>query len=250
MGKKISCRLLTNRKELKMKKVSLLSLLAVMAISTGANANVENPLYMPAEGRLYSKTDISKQDSVWGFEEKVGYGFTNRFTMDMALSYQEDKDDEADGWKYYKIGGAYRLSAGKVLTDLYTNYSQTIDEDVFGDDFSMIDAGLRIGKRNSKYTVAANVGLNRIDIKDGEDSNNIAFGTDFVYNFDDRVSGQIGLDYILTDDFNTVAGEDDSFALTAQVNYLKGGLWSIYYTTELKADDVDDTFGFKYGVQF
>ena len=91
----------------------------------------------------------------------------------------------------------------------------------------------------------------KFNIKDFDlDSNNIAFGTDFVYNFDDRVSGQIGLDYILTDDFNVVAGEDDSFALTAQVNYLKGGLWSIYYTTELKADDVDDTFGFKYGVQF
>lgn len=250
MGKKISCRLLTNRKELKMKKVSLLSLLAVMAVSTGAKANVENPLYMPAEGILYSKTDISKQDSVWGFEEKVGYGFTNRFTMDMALSYQEDKDDEADGWKYYKIGGAYRLSTDKVLTDLYANYTQTIDDDTFGD-YNVIDAGLRIGKRNSNYTVAANVGLNRIDIKDFDlDSNNIAFGTDFVYNFDDRVSGQIGLDYILTDDFNVVSGEDDSFALTAQVNYLKGGLWSIYYTTELKADDVDDTFGFKYGVQF
>ena len=48
-----------------MKKVSLLSLLTVLAISTAAKANIENPLYTPAKGKIYSKTWGEYSDKDW-----------------------------------------------------------------------------------------------------------------------------------------------------------------------------------------
>ncbi len=55
-----------------MKKVSLLSLLAVLAVSTAAQANVEDPLYAPAEGKFYSKTAVNKAKSVYNVSEEIG----------------------------------------------------------------------------------------------------------------------------------------------------------------------------------
>lgn len=234
-----------------MKKVSLLSLLAVLAVSTAAQANVEDPLYTPAKGKLYSKTSVAKSKSVYNFAEEVGYGISNKFAIAGTIDYQNDTDSDADGFSFIKIGGKYRISGGAFITDAYIDYTKAIDEDVWGtDDAYILDAGVRFGKQTAKYTVAGYVGLNRIDHDLMKDTNNIAFGAKAAYSFDDRLSGSIGLDYVLTDDYNMVAGDDDSLSLTAQVNYQKGGLWSLYYTTELVADDVDDTIGLKYGIQF
>ncbi|MDE6223916.1 MAG: hypothetical protein K2M23_00385 [Alphaproteobacteria bacterium] len=72
-----------------MKKVSLLSLLTVLAISTTAGAHTENPFYMPAEGKGYSKTTIEMGDQLKGVEdstltvrETLGYGITDRLSVD------------------------------------------------------------------------------------------------------------------------------------------------------------------------
>ena len=234
-----------------MKKVSLLSLLAVLAISSAANANVEDPLYAPAEGRLYSKTEVNKVDSAYNFSEEIGYGITNRFFMAAKIDYQNDTDSDADGLDSWKIGGKYRLSSGKAITNLYVDYTKGFGEDnLMPDDAYILDAGFQIGTRTTKYQLAANVGLNRVD-NDVADSNNVAFGVKGAYNFDDRVSGSLAFDYILNDDFNAETDEDDSLSMTAQINYQKGGLWSLYYKTELSADVEDENmFGFKYGVQF
>ncbi len=232
-----------------MKKVSLLSLLAVLAVSTAANANVEDPLYAPAEGKFYSKTEVNKQDSAYNISEEIGYGITNRFFVAGTIDYQNDTDSDSDGVSFWKIGGKYRLSSGKVITNFYLDYMQGIEEKIWGDDASILNTGFQIGTRTAKYTLAANAGLNRVD--DGMfDSNNLALCVKGAYNFDDRLSGSLAFDYILNDDFNAETDTEDSLSMTAQINYQKGGLWSLYYKTELKADGVDDTIGLKYGVQF
>ncbi len=234
-----------------MKKVSLLSLVAVLAISTGTKANVENPFYMPAEGKLYSKTSVNKAKSIWNFQEEVGIGATNRLTLAAAIDSQWDTDSTKDGLSFWKIATKYRLSDGKWLSDLYLDYSKSIDEDVWGTKkANTFNAGIKTGLRKEKYALAFNAGLNRIKYEN-IDSNNIEAGIEYAYNFDSRLSGSINLDYILTDDANFRTWDDqDSLMAKFQVNYLKGGLWSLYYTTELKADDVDNAFGLKYGVQF
>jgi len=234
-----------------MKKVSLLSLLAVLAVSTAAQANVEDPLYAPAKGKLYSKTSLSKADSTLTLQQKFGYGITNRLVVDGFVNYiDQDEADGDDGFGSFNIGGAYRLSAGYLITDVYAHYESAIDEDVIGD-YTAWEAGIKTGRKTNKYTVAFQAGVEHIDLKDTDmDTNNIILGIEGQYSFDDRVSANLGLKYTIVDDFNREDTDEDTMALTAQVNYQKGGLWSLYYTTELKADDVDNTIGLKYGVQF
>ena len=97
-------------------------MLAVLAVSTAAHANVEDPLYAPAKGHLYSKSSLSKADTTYVLQQKFGYGFTNRFVMDGFINYvDQDKDDGKDGFGALNIGGAYRLSAGYLITDVYVN---------------------------------------------------------------------------------------------------------------------------------
>ncbi len=234
-----------------MKKISILSMLAVLAVSTAASAHVEDPLYAPAKGHLYSKSSLSKADTTYVLQQKFGYGFTNKFVMDGYVNYvDQDKDDGKDGFGALNIGGAYRLSAGYLITDVYAHYEKSIDEDVWGD-YTAWDAGLKTGRRTQKYTIAAQAGVEHLSIKDGNDTNNIVLGLEGAHSFDDRVSGSLGLKYTIVDDFNRENGTDeDTMALTAQINYLKGGLWSLAYTHELKAEDVDNVITLKYGLQF
>lgn len=233
-----------------MKKVSLLSLLTVLAISTGAKANVENPLYAPSEGKFYSKTEAGYSDKDWKFAEKFGYGITNRFNIAGTVDYYlNDDDDVEDGFSSFKLDAGYRLNGGNVKTDLYASYATDIDEDVLAN-YDSYEAGLKVGTIKNKYTLAGKLGYQYIDLKDEEiDSHNFVVGAEGVYQFDDRVSGQLGVEYTLVDEVGFIADED-TVQLRAQVNYLKGGLWSIFYTTELKADDIEDTVGLKYGIQF
>ena len=223
-----------------MKKVSLLSLLAVLAVSTAAQANVEDPLYTPAKGKFYSKTAVNKAKSVYNVSEEIGYGISNKFAIAGTIDYQNDTDTDEDGFDTWTIGGKYKISNGFIV---YADYTSTIDEDKFGDG-SMIDVGALFGKQTAKYTIAGKVELDHID-SDVADSNNVVLGAKGAYNFDDRVSGSLGLDYTFLED-----EDDDSLVLTAQINYQKGGLWSLYYSTELIADGEDDSIGLKYGIQF
>ena len=234
-----------------MKKVSIVSMLAVLAISTTASANVENPLYAPAKGKLYSKTSLAKADSILTLQQKFGYGITNRLVIDGFVNYiDQDKDDGDDGFGSFNIGGAYRLSSGSLITDVYAHYETAIDEDIVND-YTAWDAGLKFGKRTAKYTIAAQAGVENIDLKDLDmDTNNIILGLEGAYTFDDRVSGNLGLKYTITDEFNRSMVLEDTMALNAQENYLKCGLWSLAYTHELKADDVDNVWTVKYSLTF
>ena len=172
---------------------------------------------------------------------------TNRFAIDGTVNHLWVHEGE-DGFGSFKFGGKYRLSTAGLITDVYASYETDIDEDVLGD-LSSIEAGLKFGKMTNKWTLAGKLAYNNIDV-DIDDTNNFIIGAEGLYNFDDRISGQLGIDYTLVDKFSFNTADEDSIALTAQVNYLRGGLWSLYYTTELKADDVDDQIGFKYGIQF
>ncbi|MCR5506895.1 MAG: hypothetical protein K6F04_03550 [bacterium] len=234
-----------------MKKISLLSLLAVLAVSSAANANVEDPLYAPAKGKLYSKTSVAKADTEYTLQQKFGYGITNRLVVDGFVNYiDQDKEDGEDGFGSFNIGGAYRLSSGSFISDIYAHYQTAIDEDVIGD-YTAWDAGLKFGKQTKKYTLAAQAGVEHIDVKDYTDTNNIVLGLEGAYSFDDRVSASLGLKYTIVDEFSWYGQDDEnSMAVTAQVNYLKGGLWSLAYTHEAKIDDIDNVLTLKYGVQF
>ena len=234
-----------------MKKISLLSLLAVLAVSSAANANVENPFYTPAKDKLYSKTSLSKADSTHTLQQQFGYGITNRLVIDGFVNYvDQDKQDGDDGFGSFNIGGAYRLSANRYITDVYAHYQTAIDEDVVGD-YTEWEAGFKTGLREKRFALAFQAGIDHLDVKDIDaDTNNIVLGVEGQYSFDDRVSGNLGLKYTLVDDFNHYGTDEDSAVITAQLNYQKAGLWSLAYTHELKVDNVDNVWTLKYGYAF
>ena len=235
-----------------MKKVSLVSMLAVLAFSTAASANVENPFYAPAKGKLYSKTSLSKADSTLALAQKFGYGITNRLVIDGSINYvDQDKEDGEDGFGAYSIGGAYRLSANRYITDVYGNYSKYIDKDVVGERTEW-EAGLKTGIRTTKSALAFSAGINYIEFMPSMDTNNIVLGVEGAYSFDDRISANLGFRYTIADDYNQYATpEEDAMTMTAQINYQKAGLWSLAYTTELKDDrDIDNIWTLKYGYAF
>ncbi len=237
-----------------MNKISLLSLLTVMAISTGAKANVENPLYMPKEGVGYSKTGFTTADEFWRLSEKVGYGFTNNFAASIGLDYYTVDSTDENGLGNLELDLEYRMSSGSMISDLYVGMKTNMDDKIF-DDHTTYEAGLRFGVMKKDWTLAANVGYEYEDLTTlDETASNIIIGADVVHEFNNAWSAQVGLEYKMLDDLYETLYEDDLLTLTLQANYENNGLWSVYYETELNNDHkgtiYEDQYGVKYGVQF
>lgn len=229
-----------------MKKVSILSLLATLAISTAASANVEDPLYAPAKGTVYSKTAITKQDKVYGLVEKVGYGINDKIAIDGTINYIYPDVDGADsGFGSLNIGGTYRLTNGNIITDIYANYERQIDKDMVGE-YNEIMAGVKAGKRTAKWTAAAMAGVDHTKFDGADATNDVVLGLAGQYTFDDRVSANVDVAHTIMD----ADGADDTTVLGVQVNYDKAGLWSVRYEKDLQDSDSEEIISLKYGIQF
>ena len=236
-----------------MKKITILSLVSALTITNFANAHVENPLYVPTKGKFYSKSGFEKAKSVLQVNGDVGYGITNRYSMSLGLGYQEDLDSTKDGFTNVRIGGNYRLLNNRALvSDIFAKYAKSLDKEVAGQ-YQEIDAGWKVGTQRKGFTVAGSVRFNRVVMKNkaDNDSNNIGINGNFAFNINERYSSQIEVDYLLTDDFNTRTGtKDNSFLVKAQVNYIRNGLWSLYYQRDLGVKNSSGGLGLKYGIQF
>jgi len=125
-----------------MKKV-LKPLVAVALLATAAfAANVENPLYAPAQFGFYSKTGFSsmykKSDAnlamqakdwehkqefpIWRAYEDFGFGLTNRFAFRGAFGYTHDGAIDRSGPHNARLGLNYRginSPAEAVVWDIY-----------------------------------------------------------------------------------------------------------------------------------
>ena len=98
-----------------MKKVALTSLLAVF-VASGANAaNVidGNPLYMPKAGHLYSVTSLdtsTKNVDVVQVGEKMGLGFTDRWSVELGTSVTEDDWFDMLQWNEISLASVVRVA--------------------------------------------------------------------------------------------------------------------------------------------
>ena len=241
-----------------MKKVSLLSLLSVLAISTAAGAHTENPFYAPAEGKVYSITSVEMGDqdkdapeTTLTIREKVGYGITNKLSVNGSIdylfdSYMGDTGKEEDGLGMFNFGLTYRYLTGSMLADAYFNYGTSMDKDVWYDN-NTLTFGTKFGKRTSKYAVAGLAQYSYVDDKENnENYNQFAFGVEGMYQFNPTWSANLSLEYDIMD----YEDEDDPLFLKPQVNVTtSAGTISAYYKTDL-AGDFEDAMGVKYGVQF
>lgn len=176
-------------------KKALKRLVAVAAsvVSYGAIAapitNVENPLYIPKAGEIYSKTGAAimykKVDStsaqqkkhhdgaiefpIWRFTEDLGIGVTDRLSVNGKFGYTHNGDIDRKGLHRGRLGLNYRLveSADNIVWDFYGeaylsglspmkgSYSTNgFTYDNFSNGRWGVIAGTKFGKTWNKFTLS------------------------------------------------------------------------------------------------
>ena len=110
-------------------------------IAGGKLRNMENPLYLPADGELYSKVgfgvmykitdsndaqkklfhDGAKEFPIWRPTLELGYGITDRWAVHGQLGYTHNRDISRYGFHLGRLGTTYRLisSADGWAWDIY-----------------------------------------------------------------------------------------------------------------------------------
>jgi opacity protein-like surface antigen len=129
------------------KTIKAAAALAVIS-SPAFAANLENPLYIPQAGSAYSKTSggllYKKADDslahraqhhegatefpIWRVQEDIGYGITDRLSVNGSFGYISDPDIDRAGLYIGRAGFNYRISDGAdfpgaagVIWDVYAD---------------------------------------------------------------------------------------------------------------------------------
>ncbi|MDR0741436.1 MAG: hypothetical protein LBF28_01540 [Rickettsiales bacterium] len=111
-----------------MKKTLKAAVAASVLATPAMAANMENPLYLPAQGQLYSKTSAGimykKADGtdannkknhagaiefpIYRGQEDIGYGITDRLSVNGSFGYTHDGDIDRQGMHLGRLGLTYR----------------------------------------------------------------------------------------------------------------------------------------------
>ncbi len=184
-----------------MKKTLKLAAAAAVLTAPAMAANLENPLYMPQSGDVYSKTGagvmykvadssdahkIKQHDGevefpIWRLSEEIGVGVTDNFAIRGAFGYTHDDDIDRKGMHHGRLGVIYRAvdTLDGVKMDIYADavlggisnmkgsYHMTPAGDGYFnyDNYSTgrwgADVGIRAGKTWSKLTTSGFIELVR-----------------------------------------------------------------------------------------
>ena len=111
-------------------------------IAGGKLRNMENPLYLPADGELYSKvgfgvmykvTDSNEAEKklfhdgatefpIWRPTLELGYGITDCWAVHGQLGYTHNRDAHRYGFHLGRIGTTYRILSEDVIWDVYGDF--------------------------------------------------------------------------------------------------------------------------------
>lgn len=173
-----------------MKKSLKLAVAASVLTAPAMAANMENPLYLPTQGQIYSKTSaglmlkvaddsmahqIKNHDGKTEFpilriQEDLGYGITDRLTVRGAFAYTQDDDINRKGLNHGRLGLIYRAleTTDDIVLDIYADahlggvsrmygaYTTTgFQYDNYSNGRWGFDVGMRFGKTWSKLTTSA-----------------------------------------------------------------------------------------------
>jgi hypothetical protein len=168
-----------------LKAAIALSVLTVPAYA----ANLENPLYMPSQGSVYSKTsagvmykiaddtaamkakdhDGATEFPIWRLHEELGYGILDNLEAYAKFGYTHDGDIDRKGMHLGRAGLKYRaLEMSGYVWDLYADaqlggisemsgaYTATgFDYDNYSNGRWGFHVGTQFGKQFEKFSVAA-----------------------------------------------------------------------------------------------
>lgn len=105
-------------------------------------SNMENPLYLPSAGELYSKVgfgvmykvtdsndaqkklfhDGEQEFPIWRPSLELGYGITDRWTVHGQLGYAHNRDVHRYGFHLGRIGTTYRILSEDFIWDVYGDF--------------------------------------------------------------------------------------------------------------------------------
>ena len=116
--------------------------LADSPYTMGTIRNMENPLFLPSEGEIYSKigfgvmykitdsNDAQKKLFHGGEEEfpiwrptlDLGYGITDRWAVHGQIGYTHNRDIHRYGFHLGRIGTTYRILSEDLIWDIYGDF--------------------------------------------------------------------------------------------------------------------------------
>ena len=134
-----------------MKKTLKIAMLATLVVSpaladtpyvAGALRNLENPLYLPTSGEVYSKvgfgvmykiTDSNDAEKklfhdgetefpIWRPTLELGYGITDRWAVHGQVGYTHNRDADRYGFHLGRIGTTYRILSEDFIWDVYGDF--------------------------------------------------------------------------------------------------------------------------------
>lgn len=169
-----------------LKAAVALSVLAAPAYA----ANLENPLYMPKQNEMYSKTSVgvmykvaddttamvkkghdgATEFPIWRLHEDLGYGITDRLEAYAKIGYTHDDDIARKGMHQGRVGLKYRAFettdgfAWDIYADAHLGGVSGMTGSYAADGFTYdnysngrwgFHAGTQVGKTWSRFTGAA-----------------------------------------------------------------------------------------------
>lgn len=169
-----------------LKAAVALSVLAAPAYA----ANLENPLYMPKQNEMYSKTSVgvmykvaddttamvkkehdgATEFPIWRLHEDLGYGITDRLEAYAKIGYTHDDDIARKGMHQGRVGLKYRAFettdgfAWDIYADAHLGGVSGMSGSYAADGFTYdnysngrwgFHAGTQVGKTWSRFTGAA-----------------------------------------------------------------------------------------------
>ena len=132
------------RKEKQMKKIFGIAVATAAMATSAVAANMENPLFLPGAGDVYSKTTLgimykitdstenqvlrghsgSPEFPIWRPEQEFGVGITDRWAAHVIAGYTYDPDINRKGFHLGRLGTTYRIFGKETnfVWDMYGDF--------------------------------------------------------------------------------------------------------------------------------